>query len=157
MPDRKPNPLVVPPSGGQRLLVIGQETTVKLSAADPGRSAYVFEAGSPPGSSVPPHVHQHEDELLRVLEGEFDIFLDGKNYKAGVGAVINFPRLVAHGFSNTAHRPARAMFTVTPGENFDRFFQELSKLPADQPPDPAKVAEIFSRWGLTILGAPPAP
>lgn len=144
-------PIVLPASEGRRLSVIGHEITVKLTTAETGGMAYVFEDLCPPGVGVPPHVHQHEDELVSILEGEYEIFLDGQTYHVTQGGIVNFPRLVPHAFRNSGAGPARALFTVTPGASFERFFNELSSLPAGAPPDPAKITEIFRRYGMAIL------
>lgn len=56
------------------------------------------------------------------------------NPKAGAGSIINFPRLIAHGFANTGDRAARALFILAPGENFEKFFEEPSALPPELPP-----------------------
>ena len=144
-------PVVLATNQGRELAVIGHQVSVKLTAADTGGLAYVFEDICPPGAGVPPHVHSREDEILTVLEGEFEVFLDGKTYKAAQGAVANFPRCVPHAFRNASGQPARALFVVTPGESFARFFEELSGLPANAPPDPRKIAEIFGRYGMSIL------
>lgn len=144
-------PIVLGATEGRQLAVIGHEITVKLTAADTGGSAYVFEDVCPPGAGVPPHIHSREDEILTVLEGEYEIFLDGKTYTAAPGAVANFPRSVAHAFRNLSTQPARALFVVTPAESFAKFFEELSALPPNAPPDPQRVAEIFARYGMTVL------
>jgi hypothetical protein len=46
------------------------------------------------------------------------------------------------------------MFTVVPGANFEKFFEELCALPADESPDMAKVTEIFNRYDIEILEPP---
>jgi hypothetical protein len=46
---------------------------------------------------------------------------------------------------------ARALFVVTPGQSFAKFFDELSGLLSSVPPDPARVAEIFGPYGMEIL------
>lgn len=141
---------------GRHLNIIGHDVTVKLTDAETAGAAYVFEDVCPPGAGVPPHVHHREDEILTVLEGEYEVFLDGKTFTATPGAVANFPRFVPHGFRNTSRRPARALFVVTPAESFAKFFEELSALPSHVPPDPAEVAEIFGRYGMEILAPQPA-
>ena len=146
--------LVVHSNEGRKMFVLGNEITLKLARPETGGDAYIFEAITPPGVSVPPHVHQHEDEIIRVIDGEYEIFLDGKTHIASEGSVINFPRFIAHGFSNIGEKPSRAIFTVIPGGNFEKFFEELSALPADQPPDMTKVAEIFKRFDIEILAKP---
>lgn len=138
------------------MLVLGNEITVKLASPETGGDFHVFEAVTPPGVGVPPHVHQHEDEIIQVIDGEFEIFLDGKTHTATQGAVINFPRFISHGFRNAGKTPGRAIFTVIPGANFEKFFEELSALPGDRPPDMARVAEIFRRYDIEILAQPSA-
>ena len=149
MADTIRKPMMLGTTEGRRLPVIGHEITVKLTAADTAGGAYVFEDVCPPGVGVPLHVHEREDEILTVLEGEYEIFLDGKTYTAHKGAVANFPRFVAHAFRNIGQQPARALFVVTPAESFARFFEELSALPPNAPP--AMIAEVFARYGMAIL------
>ena len=44
---------------------------------------FAFETYDPPGTFVPPHVHPTQDEFIYMLEGTFDLYLDGKWVKAG--------------------------------------------------------------------------
>ena len=109
-----------------------------------------FESLINPGKAVPPHVHSREDEIIHLIEGACEVFLDGKTYVAQAGAVINFPRNVVHGFRNTSSIPARALFIATPGENFEAFFNELSAVAPTMPADMEKVAALFAEYGLPI-------
>jgi quercetin dioxygenase-like cupin family protein len=154
MNSQRQMPTVVQPGEGPKLTVVGSQVMVMLSCAQTGGAFYAFEGSVPPGSGVPPHVHQHEDEVIQILEGDFEVFLDGKIHKASAGAVLYFPRFVAHGFTNVGKTIGRGFFIASPGENFERFFTELSALPTNQPPDMAKVAEIFARYGLPIVAKP---
>ena len=149
-------PALLERTEGRRLKVIGHDIIVKLTDAETAGGAYVFEDVCPPGAGVPCHVHRLEDEILTVLEGEYEVFLDGKTFTATQGAIANFPRFVPHGFRNASRGPARALFVVTPAESFAKFFQELTALPSDVPPDPAQVTEIFKRYGMEILVPQPA-
>jgi len=96
-------------------------------------------------------VHSREDEILEVLEGGFEILLGEDRFEATTGTVAYFPRDVVHGFTNAGTVPAKYRIIVTPGANFQEFFEELSSLPTDLPPDMAKVMEIFDRYGLPII------
>jgi quercetin dioxygenase-like cupin family protein len=138
------------------MVALGQTIRLKLARPETGGDFYVVEVLTPPGVGVPPHVHQHEDEIMQVIGGEFEIFLAGKTHRATQGTLINFPRFIPHGFTNCGTQPARALFTVIPGTNFEQFLEELSALPADGPPDMAKVTDIFQRYGIEILAPPPA-
>ena len=146
-------PKVVPPGAGRRLLVIGHDITVKLDAADTGGDAFIFEASTPPGLGVPPHVHEREDEYLDVLEGTYEVFLGGETHRVGAGSVLHFPRRVPHGFTNAGVTTGRILFTVAPGARFARFFDDLAALPPG-PPDFAKVTAIFAGYDMTILPPP---
>lgn len=146
-------PLVVPAGEGRLLLVLGNEIEIKLSSSDTAAMAFVFESTTPPGDGAPPHIHTREDEMISVIEGDYEIFLDGKTYRATAGAVVYFPRSITHGFRNVGTTPARALFIVTPGENFERFFEELGSIAPNVPSDMAKVVEVFSRFGLPIVEA----
>jgi quercetin dioxygenase-like cupin family protein len=143
-------PIVVPPGEGKKLMVIGQEILVRVGCADTAGELFVFDATSAPGSGVPPHIHLREDEMLQVLEGEMEVFLDGKTFVAKAGSVCFFPRNIPHGFKNMTNRPVQTRFVVSPGRNFEAFFNEFSALPAQQPPDMRKVTEIFDRYGIPL-------
>ena len=41
---------------------------------------FIFETLDPPGTFVPPHIHPTQDEFIYMLEGTFDLYLDGSCY-----------------------------------------------------------------------------
>lgn len=63
MESTKGKALIVPVMQGRKMHVIGHDVSLKLSSHETGGNYYVFEAVSPPGAGVPPHVHEHEDEI----------------------------------------------------------------------------------------------
>ena len=154
MNDRNHKPAVVQPGDGRKIMVLGMEVTVELSSAETNGVFYVFEAVIAPGDRVPPHVHSREDEIPQVLAGELDVYLGGETLKVLAGGFAFFPRNIVHGFSNTGKTPAKVRFLVSPGANFEKFFGELSALPANQPPDMAKVTKIFDHYGLPLVTEP---
>lgn len=154
MSTRNHKPAVVQSRDGRKFKVLGNQITVKLSSAETGGDYHLFDCDVPPGVGVPPHVHSREDEILEVMEGELEIFIGGKTFQATANAVAFFPRHVVHGFTNQAKTSARCRFLASPGANFEKFFDELSALPDQLPPDMGKVAEIFARYGLPIVADP---
>ena len=110
----------------------------------------MFEVVTPPDLGIPPHVHDHEDELIYVTEGTFGIMLGDKNFEANAGDELFFPRHIPHAFQNTGSTAGKTIWTVVPGGNFEEFFDKLGELPAG-PPDLKKVAEIFAAYGMKIL------
>lgn len=140
---------VVTSSEGKKMNVLGHDATVKLSSSATNGN-YVFEVVSPAGMGIPPHVHEKEDELIYVLSGEFEVFLDGKISKATAGDWLNFARGTAHGFKNIGALPGKTLWVVTPGKNFEEFFDKLGSLPAGAP-DMEKLVKLFADHGLPLL------
>jgi len=48
------------------------------------------------GAVMPDHAHQHE-QIVNVLEGDFDLIVDGEVYEAKPGFVAIVPSNVKHG------------------------------------------------------------
>ena len=144
---------VVLPGEGQQMSALGLTAIEKIRSADTDGVSYAFEVISPAGFGIPPHVHTHEDEVLYVIEGEFEIFLAGETLHAGPGSVLNFTRGTAHGFQGIASPISRALHVVTPGSSFEQFMHELVSLPPG-PPDMQQIAALFGKYGMEILPPP---
>lgn len=84
-------------------------------------SCFAFDTLFPPGTFVPPHIHTTQDEFIRVLEGQFDLFLDGQAATAKAGDLIRLPMGIAHGIFNKTEAPVRALFWVSPARGSTRF------------------------------------
>jgi quercetin dioxygenase-like cupin family protein len=141
---------------GRQLNVLGHTVTVMLGSAETRGDSYVFEVISPAGGVVPPHVHEHEDEYGYIVEGVWEVFLDGRTGEAKPGAVIHCPRRTSHGFRNVGPTPGKMVWLSTPGAAVERFFDELGALPADAPPDMQKVVGIFTKYDIQVLPPPAA-
>lgn len=145
--------LVVNAGQGKKMRVMGNDVTVKLTKQETNGEYYLFEVVTPPGVGVPPHVHQHEDEIIEVVEGELEVQLGDQFYQAAKGAVIHFARYIPHGFRNAGSKPCQTRWTVIPGQSFEQFFNELGALP-EGPPDLEKVGAIFARYDIELLPPP---
>jgi len=145
---------VIQSGQGRKMNVLGHAVTVKLTEQETAGNYYVFEVVTPPGHGIPPHIHKNEDEVIQVIEGEYEIQLGEQTYRATPGAVIHFPRHIAHSFRNVATASGTTLWTVIPGANFEKFFAELGALPAGGPPDMVKVAAIFSKYEIELLPLP---
>lgn len=146
---------VIPAGQGKKINVLGHSVTVVLSKKETEGNYYVFEVVTPPGLGIPPHVHDREDELIYVLEGEYGIMLGDEQLVARTGDEIFFPRHIPHAFQNIGSKAGRTLWTVVPGGNFEAFFEKLGALPAGEP-DLRVVAQIFAEYGMEILVGEPA-
>src|SRR3974377_489145 len=52
---------------------------------------FIFETLDPPGTFVPPHIHPTQDEFIYMLEGVFDLYLDGAWTQAKAGELVSMP------------------------------------------------------------------
>lgn len=141
---------VIPAGEGKTFNLLGHAITTVFTKQTTEGHYYVFEVVTPPGFGLPPHIHEHEDELIHVLEGELEIILGDEKILAKAGDHILFPRQVVHAFQNPGSKAAKAVFTVVPGGNFEDFFNKLAALPPG-PPDMPKIIAIFAEYGMEII------
>lgn len=141
---------VVANGNGKKLNVLGHSVKVTLSKMETQGNYYVIEVVTPPGLGIPPHVHDREDELIYIAEGEFGIRLGDKNFQASAGDHVYFPKHIPHAFQNIGSKAGKTIWTIVPGGNFEEFFEQLAALPAGEP-DLQLVAEIFAAYGMKIL------
>ncbi|GGK38411.1 cupin domain-containing protein [Salinarimonas ramus] len=99
-----------------------------------GEACFSFETLDPPGTFVPPHVHPTQDEFIFVLEGRFDLYLDGAHHQAHAGDLVRMPMGIPHGYYNLTDQNARALFWVSPARRLRELFDNLHNLG-----DPAEV------------------
>jgi quercetin dioxygenase-like cupin family protein len=144
---------VVRSGEGYQLNELGHTAIEKIRSADSGGAYYAFEVISPPSLGIPPHVHSREDEVIYILEGEYEVFLGGELFRAGPGSVLHFARGTAHGFQNVGHTPGRTFWVVSPGASFEQFFHELAEVPPG-PPDFPMIAALFGKYGMEVLPPP---
>jgi quercetin dioxygenase-like cupin family protein len=128
-----------------------------VEAADSNGSASVFECFVPTDSKMPvPHSHDAFEETIYGLEGITTWTVDGRTLEIGPGEAVCVPRGAVHGFDNHGTVDAKFLAIASPGLMSPDYFREIHEVLAaipGGPPDPAKVAEVMHRHGLTP--APP--
>lgn len=135
------------------LNIVGEETLVKVSAADSDGLLSFFHLDAPPMSGPPRHVHSREDELFYVLEGDVVFELDGERHMVSAGGTVYLRRGVVHAYQ-IFDRPARLLIATTPGD-FSTFFEEMSAMtPVGGMPAMGPLLALHERYGITIVGPP---
>jgi quercetin dioxygenase-like cupin family protein len=109
----------------------------------------VFEMKIPAGARVPPpHSHTNNEECVYVLEGVLRYTVDDETRDLQPGEWMSTPRGSVHHFCNTKTETVRALVILTPDIG-QQFFRDVGALTsAGGPPDPAKIVEIMTRYGL---------
>ena len=72
MKESRQEPIVVPPNTGEELNIAGSQTFHKIKSKDTNGVFSVMEFVTPPGKGVALHVHEREDELVYLLDGEIE-------------------------------------------------------------------------------------
>lgn len=157
-------PYVVGRDEGEHRHFLNHLATTKVDAGESGSMAAV-EFLAPKGFGPPLHVHEDEDEVMIVLDGDM-VFRSGDTEQhATAGSTVYLPHGIPHTFQVLSES---ARFTTVSARlhdapRFGRFVADLGdELPGPVTPapvdiDPAAVAASGSRHGITILGPPPAP
>lgn len=129
-----------------------------VEPADSNGSASVFECVVPAESKMPvPHSHDAFEETVYGLEGMTTWRVDDRTFDIRTGDAVCIPRGAVHGFDNHGTENARFLAISSPGVMSPDYFREIHDVLASTPagpPDPAKIAEVMRRHGLTP--APPA-
>src|SRR4029079_4615859 len=94
---------------GRAVWVVGDHYTIKAGGADTGGAFALIEVLVPPQSGPPPHLHRPEDEAFYVLEGEFEVHIDGQRLTAGPGSWVTLARSSLHHFKNSSPMPAKML------------------------------------------------
>lgn len=134
---------------GHSLKVLGDHMTVRLAAEDTGGRFTLVEQANEPGTGIPMHVHEREDELFHVLEGQMEFRVGAELMTATAGTTVFLPRNVPHTWMVVGSAPAKTLLSIFPG-GAENMWQELSDLPAG-PPDMQQVVEICARYGVKFL------
>jgi quercetin dioxygenase-like cupin family protein len=146
----------------QAVWFLGALVRVRTHGSSTAGALAVLEHNGERGYASPLHRHRDDEETFIVLDGELRVEVDGASKSAGPGAAAILPRGVNHSFVVTS-TDARFLTIHTPA-GFEAFTIEagvpaasLAVDPNVLPPDPAALAAMAARYGIDILGPPPAP
>ena len=134
--------------GGERLRFGEVEILIKIPGDATGGAYTVFEEREP--VDTPLHVHEHEDELFYVLEGEHVFQVGEQEHRAGPGDLVFAPRGIPHSQRRVVPREGRTLVVTSPG-GLEGFFRELAEADRDRSLGPEAYARASERYGITWL------
>ncbi len=116
----------------------------------------IGEARIEPGAPCPPlHVHTREHESIYMIEGVLTVELGGERIELKAGDCLIMPPHVPHRFGNLSDAPVRCIGAISPTAIEAMFAEEKEYFATlDGLPDPAVLAPIAERYGITMLGPP---
>ena len=128
----------------------GVRTEIQLDGQDTAGAFCLLVDQPPPGWSLPPHRHANEAETIHVVEGEFEMELEGTRARLAAGETIHIPRGAAHSGGNVGETPGRRVVIFSPA-GMERFFLEAGQPTAESEPDLATVLASASRNGWEFV------
>jgi mannose-6-phosphate isomerase-like protein (cupin superfamily) len=144
-----PPPFTLDRAGGERLRFGEAEVVVKASADTTGGAFALFEERDP--VDTPLHVHEREDELFYVLEGEHVFQVGETEHRVGPGGLVFAPRGVPHAQRRVVPRSGRLLVLAAPA-GLEGFFRELAEADRAGALGPDAYARASERHGVTWLG-----
>jgi quercetin dioxygenase-like cupin family protein len=102
------------------------------------------------------HSHDGYEETIYGIDGVLTFTLEGRKIEVGPGDALCIPRGAVHRFDNLHSATSRTLAIISPGILGPDYFREIAAVakaaaatvpPA--PPDPAALAEVMRRHGLT--------
>lgn len=157
-------PYVLNRDEGAHLHFLNHLATTKVASARSGSMGAV-EFRAPRDFGPPVHLHDDEDELIVVLDGEI-AFRSGDVETIGrAGATAFLPRGIPHSFQILSDEARFLAITASAGSTpgFDEFVGAVGTptdeptMPEPGPVDPGRLAEISAAHGIPIVGPPPEP
>lgn len=126
--------------------ILGQTYMLK----EESESCFTFETLFPVGTFVPPHIHPTQDEFIYMLDGTFELMLDGQTHHAKTGDLVRMPMGIPHGIFNKSEDAVKALFWVSPALSLRQLFDKIHNLA-----DPEEVVRLAAQHEVEFLPPPP--
>jgi len=153
----------MPVGGDEQLWFLNTHVIVRVRHTDGDDELCVLEHHAPHGDSPPLHVHQNEDEIFHILQGNVRFSVGGDVIRATAGDCLLAPKRIPHTYRVESTAGARFL-TVTRGGDFETLVRTLGR-PAERNglPDPAgpptpeqaeALARVCREHGIDLVGPP---
>ena len=143
---------VLRPGEGRSIDLGAFGMTVKASSDETEGVFSLLEAEEPPGFGPPLHIHHDAAEAFYVLEGEYLMFLAGREVSCPAGSFIYIPAGMPHGFRVSA-APSRKLNFYFPAAMIG-YFDELAAALAREAVSEEELAEVAQAHAMEIVGPP---
>ncbi len=136
---------------------------IRVSEKDNADGTSVLEHRAYQNDSPPLHIHQNEDEIFYVLEGEFRFLIKDEQYHLSAGDILTAPKGIPHTYKIESAGGGKWL-TIIHGSDFESFVKEIGR-PADkiELPNPSgapskeaveELTRIAKTFHIDIAGPP---
>ena len=134
----------------------GRDLIFKVTGDDTGGAFDYFIVEVAPKGGPPLHVHHGQEETIHVLKGQYKIQIGEEIFYCNEGDFAYLPSKVPHAFLNLTDEPGEIIVVYTPGGGH-KFYEEFGPMSRNGPLDPKKLAPLFEKYNMTLLGPPLSP
>jgi quercetin dioxygenase-like cupin family protein len=128
--------------------VLGTAHTIKVRHA-----AYtVMESAGGPGTGLPPHALEGQDQSIYVLAGEYQLVTGDQRRLLTTGASAVIPRDIVHSLTVVGTEHARCLMIVSPHGPWEAFLDEVRLVEATTAAE--EIYAVGRRAGLVLLTSP---
>jgi quercetin dioxygenase-like cupin family protein len=143
---------IVTPEEALRIKPFGLDIHVLLTTEATGGAISVLMGSHEPGEGPPDHIHYSQEEMFFILEGSYELTVDGKTTTAGPGTIVFIPRNVVHRFKNVGATMARMLDWTLPGGQ-DHYFKAIADLAASDSFTGDNAMEISEKFDTNFPAA----
>ena len=144
-------PYALGPTEGRPIdLGAGFAVMVKADERQTGGVVSMLETREPAGFGPPLHVHHDCAEAFYVLEGEYVMYLDGREAVCPAGSFVFVPQGVVHGF-RTGPVASRKLNFYFPASMIG-YFDDLAAAFRQKGVDEAQLTRIAAAHAMEIVG-----
>ncbi len=125
---------------------------LKVSGKDTNGALAIFEqTGLSPKRGTPLHVHHNQDEIFKIIEGEYHFVVGEEKFRLTAGDTIFLPRKVPHAWTQVSEK-AKMNVIVQPAGKLEEFFVKMAAFKGE--PTKEQVAQIFAENEMKVVGPP---
>jgi quercetin dioxygenase-like cupin family protein len=128
-------------------------TEIHLTSEDTDDAFCLLVDHPPAGWSLPAHRHRNEAETIHIVEGDFEMEVDGQPLRLSAGETIHVPRGVIHSGTNIGKQAGHRVLIFSPA-GMERFFLEAGAPTPDSETDPAATLVSATRHGWEFVTEP---
>ncbi len=127
-------------------------TEIHLTGEDTGGAFCLLVDHPPAGWSLPAHRHRNEAETIHIVEGDFEMEVDGRRVRLSPGETVHVPRGVIHSGANSGDRPGLRVLLFSPA-GMEQFFAEAGAPEPDGEIDGARTLASATRHGWEFISS----
>ena len=125
-------PAALDANAGELVYVGRDPVRIKVSPRARGRFAMITQDVSP-GTTIPVHLHELEDEIIFIQSGEGEATLGDTRVALAAGSSLYVPQGTWHGGRNTGRDVLKWVAIYSPS-GFEGYFREIGRRSPDDPP-----------------------